>query len=214
MTNNFMQDTDKKYKNLVIIAIILALVLALFLKRCGNGVSDKPTIKIDTVYKEVKGDVTYIPDVDTIYYTKTKYVPTNPDLIIDTMYLPELIDTLSILKDYYAHVVYKDTLKNQYGYISVTDTISKNRIQSRQVKTNLSIPEVTKTITLSQPKRVMIFLGGNILGNESDPLSGYNVNLSLKTKQDRMIEIGYNQLFNDAHYYSLGIKWKISFRKQ
>ena len=211
-----MQDTDKKYKNLVIIAIILALVLALFLKRCGNGGRGTTTIKIDTVYKEVKGDVTYVPVIDTIYHTRNVYVPTNPDLLIDTMYLPELIDvdTLAILKDYYAHVVYKDTLRNQYGYISVTDTISQNRIKSRQVKTALSIPEVTKTITLSQPKRAMIFLGGDILGNESDPLSGYNVNLSLKTKQDRMIEIGYNQLFNDAHYYSLGVKWKISFRKQ
>ena len=216
MTNNFMQDTDKKYKNLVIIAIILALVLALFLKRCGNGVSDKPTIKIDTVYKEVKGDVTYIPDVDTIYYTKTKYVPTNPDLIIDTMYLPELIDvdTLAILKDYYAHVVYEDTLRNQYGYISVTDTISQNRIKSRQVKTALSIPEVTKTITLTQPKKAQIYLGANFLGNQDDPLLGYNVNISLKTKRDKFIEAGYNQFYGGTSFYSLGLKFKISFRKQ
>ena len=154
-----INNTEKKYKNIFIICLIAALVLALFLKKCGNS-GGGTTIKYDTVYKEVKGDIVYVPDVDTIIYTKTKYVPTNPDLIIDTLYLPELIDvdTANILKDYFAHVVYKDTLRNQYGYISVIDTISQNRIKSRQVKTALSIPEVTKIITLSEKKRAQIYL--------------------------------------------------------
>ena len=210
-----MIDTNKKYKNLVIAAILILLVLALFLKRCGHS-GGGTTIKIDTVYKELKGDIVYIPKVDTIYHTKVKYVPTNPDLIIDTLYLPELIDvdTANILKDYFAHVVYRDTLRNQYGYISVTDTISQNRITSRQVKTALSIPEVTKTITLSEKKRAQIYLGANFLGSENDPLLGYNVNISLKTRRDKFIEAGYNQFYGGKSFYSLGLKFKISFRKQ
>ncbi len=205
--------TEKNFKNIFIVCLLTALVIVLLLRKCGHGGDTQPTIKIDTVYQKVKGDTVYVPKVSSIYYDRIKYVPTNPDLIIDTLYLPELIDTLSILKDYYAHVVYKDTLRNQYGYISVTDTISQNRIKSRQVKTALSIPEVTKTVTLTQPKRAQVYLGANFLGNQSDPLLGYNVNISLKTKRDRIIEAGYNQFYGGQSFYSLGLKFKISLRK-
>jgi len=208
------KNTDGRYKLILIGCGIIAIVILLLLMKCGRSGDGKPKIEIKTVIKEVKGDTVYVPQVNNIYHDRIRYVPTNPDLIIDTMYLPELIDTLSILKDYYAHVVYKDTLRNQYGYISVTDTISQNRIKSRQVKTALSIPEVTKTITLTQPKKAQIYLGANFLGNQDDPLLGYNVNISLKTKRDKFIEAGYNQFYGGTSFYSLGLKFKISFRKQ
>ncbi len=211
-----MIDTNSKFKNYIIIGLIAAFVIVLLLLKCGNNSQRNTSVKIDTVYKELKGDIVYIPEVDTIYYPKNVYVPTNPDLIIDTLYLPELIDvdTVNILREYYATALYKDTIRNQYGYIAVIDSISRNRIKSRQVKTALSIPEVTKTITLSQPKRAQVYLGANFLGREDDPILGYNVNVSFKTKRDKFIEAGYSQFYGGEHFYSLGLKFKISFRKQ
>lgn len=213
-----MKDTNKDFLTLfkqVIIGLFVVLIIFLLFRNCKCGKSGGTTVKIDTVYVEVKGDVTYVPLFDTIFYTKTKYVPTNPDLIIDTLYLPELIDvdTLAILKDYYASVVYKDTLRNQYGYISVTDTLSQNRIKSRQVKTSLLVPEVTTTITLTQPKRAQVYLGASILGNEDDILQGAEINLSLKTRKDRIIEAAYIRTFDNIHFYKFGYKHKISFKK-
>ncbi len=209
------KNTDGQYKLILIGCGIIAIVVLLLLMKCGRSGDDKPKIEIKTVIKEVKGDTVYTPKINNIYHDRIVYVPTNPDSIIDTLYLPELVDvdTLAILKDYYAHVVYKDTLRNQYGYIALTDTLSQNRIKSRQVKTSLSIPEVTKTITLTQKKRAQIYLGANFLGSETDPLLGYNVNISLKTKRDKFIEAGYNQFYGGQSFYSLGLKFKISFRK-
>lgn len=209
-----MKDTDTQYRRIVIAALFLVVVIFLVFRKCACGKGETKTVKIDTVYKEIKGEVFYIPKVDTVFFTRTttKLVPY---LTLDTLYIPELkdVDTIAILSDYYKARIYRDTLKNQYGYISLTDTISQNKIKGRGVKTSLLIPEITRTITLSQPKRNQIYIGAGLFGNEDDYLDGYNVNLALKTRRDKMIEVGYNQLFNGAHYYSLGMKFKISFRK-
>lgn len=210
-----MIDTSNRYREIFLAALFVVIVILLVFRKCNCGrAAQTETVRIDTVYKEVKGDVSYIPKTDTIFFTRTttKLVPY---LTLDTLYIPELVDvdTAAILSDYYKARIYRDTLRNQYGYISLTDTISQNKIRGRGVKTSLLIPEVTKTITLTQPKRNQIYIGAGLFGNEDDYLDGYNVNLALKTRRDKMIEIGYNQLFDGGHFYSLGLKFKISFRK-
>ncbi len=219
--------TDKNFKNILVICLIAALVIVLLLKKCGNNSGGNTIIERDTIYQEVKGDISYVPQIDTVFFTRTttKLVPY---ATLDTLYLPELIDvdTAAILSDYYKARVYRDSVPvrwedksdadiwSEIGSIYIYDTISQNRIKGRQVKTVLSIPEVTKTITLTQPKRAMVFLGANFLGSMEEPLLGYNVNLSFKTKRDKFIEAGYNQFYGGQSFYSLGLKFKISFRKQ
>lgn len=210
-----MSDTNKQFPKLIAISLFVMLCIFLLFKNCKCGNSELKSVRVDTVYKEVKGEVIYVPKVDSIYFTRNTRELV-PYATTDTLYIPELenVDTAAILSDYYKAVIYKDTLRNQYGTITVTDTVSQNRIKGRGVRTNLSIPEITKTITLTQPKRAQVYLGADLFGNEDDYLDGYNVNLSLKTRSDKIIEVGYNQLFNGSHYYSLGLKLKISFRKQ
>lgn len=216
-----MKDTNTDFITLVkrvLLGLFLVLVIILLFKKCDCGrTTPTETVRVDTVYKEVKGEVVYVPKVDTMYFTKTTS-KTIPYRVFDTLYLPELVelepDTAAIIANYTKAFLYSDTIKNKYGNIIINDTLTRNRIYGRGVKTNLLIPEVTKTITLTQPRRNMVFIGANLLGSETDFFKGYNVNLSLKTKQDRMIEVGYNQLFGGEHYYSLGLKWKLSFTKK
>lgn len=204
----------KQTKNFLLIASFIAIAILLYLQKCGGG-STIESIKIDTVWKEVKADTFYIPKTDTTIIEKTKYrlreVITDR---FDTLYLPELqdVDTLLILADYFKSNIYKDTIKNQYGYIAITDTVNQNQLKGRSASTNLSIPEITKTITLVD-KRNHVYIGAAILGNQKDFASGYEFNLSLKTKKDRIIEAGYVNLFNGMGYYKIGYRHKLSVKK-
>jgi hypothetical protein len=202
-------------KNSVILILIVGVIVLLLLRKCDGG-GQTQTITYDTVFVKVKSDTVYIPKPYETFVDKVKYRPVFTERW-DTLYLPELIgeeaDTLLILAKYFQTNKYSDTSKNKYGKIIINDEVTQNRIAKREIKTDLVIPEVTKTITLTQPKRNQVYLGAGIWGSEKDVLGGYEVNLSLKNKQDRIIGIGYQQLFNAGHYYKLEYRHKISFRK-
>lgn len=205
----------KQTKNIVLIAATF-IIIVLLLKYCKGGGGTVESVKIDTVWVKVKADTFYIPKTDTTIIEKTKYklhevVREN----FDTLWLPELIDvdTLQILADYYKSNIYKDTIRNQYGYIAITDTINQNKISGRKASTNLSIPEVTKTITILD-KRTQLYASFGLLGNSKELAAGASFGFTLKTKNDRMIELGYNKIFNGQGYYELGYKHKISLRKK
>jgi len=212
-----MTQTTKQtpFKNYFILALVIAVIVLLSLLKCGNN-GTVESVKIDTVWVEVKQDTAYIPKIDTTIIEKTKYRAVYTEKY-DTLYLPELIaeeaDTLLILARYFEKNIYKDTIKNQYGYIALNDTITQNKISGRSASTRLSIPEITKTITLID-KRNQIYLGGGIWGSQKDFLSGVELNLSLKTKQDRIVGIGYQNLFNAGSFYKLEYRHKISFKKK
>lgn len=210
-----MENKQRDFKDVMLFAFACVIVILLMFKSCGRGEPryiDKEKVVYKTVYKNERLDTVYIPRLLTKYIAGKAPKPFEK---WDTLYLEQIkdVDTAQILEDYYSFYVYSDVIKHKYGRTFITDTISRNEIIGRQVTHDLLIPEVTKTITLTQPKRAALFVGGSILSNPKELAAGYNVNLSLKTKKDKMIEVGYNQLFSGQAYYSLGFKQKISFRK-
>lgn len=205
-------------KNIIIALLVAGVIFLLLLRKCEGGNGQGVTIKHDTVLVEQKKDTQYIPEPFAVYL-KGKQLPA--ERIFDTLYLPELVSDSECvayynqLKDYFSRqYLYTDTVRNKYGYMAINDTVTQNKIAGRGTSMNFTVPEITHTITLTQPKRNQVYIGANLLGSAKDPLRGYNVNLSFKTKQDRMIEAGYNQLFNSENFFSLGLKWKISFNNK
>ncbi len=169
--------------------VILALVLViLFLKMCsGKKCPSVEVVKIETDTQYVKVTETverYMPPV-------TKYIPYN-NIIYKTDSLVEYqfvdVDTAAILKDYFATRFYSDTIRNDYGYIVIPDSVRENRIVSRAPKWNLSIPIVTNTITVKEKERNQIYLGLTGIGNKDNIYPG--ASLMLKTKKDFIIEGG------------------------
>lgn len=195
-------------------ALFTAIIILLFLNKCGKDrvVESEPTVIYDTVYKEERIDTVYVPQL------LTRYLPGKAPKAFekwDTLYIPELteVDTAAILEDYHSFYVYGDVITHKYGRTFINDTISRNEILGRSVTHDFLIPTITKTITLTEPKKTQLYVGGSMLGNPQELAAGFNVNLSLKTKKDKIIEVGYSQLFSGQAFYSLGFKQKISFRK-
>lgn len=172
------------------VILIGIIVVFLLFRRCGknegsvNSKTDTVSVVRDTTIYIVKKDTNYVPVPYKVSVPQPYKVTVH-----DTLEIYETIGTDStnvFLKEYISSKYYRDTVKNNYGYIIIEDTLSRNSIQGRSVATNLSILEVKETVTLQQPKRNILYTGFEVIGNEVSPLWGTGVNVGLKTKNDKI----------------------------
>lgn len=165
------------------------------------------------------GDPIVITKIDTVWTEKT---------IIKRVYTPgetvtipgpptyKDIDTTAILQDFFAKRIYEDTIKfDTLGYVLVKDTISQNKIISRETSGKYYYPVVNKeTTTIIPPKSVnQLYVGFNIQGSKQEPINYFGPDFTLKTKKDRIYElgIGYDPYRNQG-VGKFGTKWKIKIK--
>lgn len=169
--------------------------------------------KVDTVY------------IETEVYTNV-YVPkyiTKVDTV--EVQIPIGIDTLEIIKDYFStyHVV--DTLELVYvfpdsdelfrlGHGILTDTISQNRIQSRDILWQYRIPVIQQSTTIIPKHKSEFYLGGLVGLGGPDVISNVGVSTLVKNRQDGAFQIGLGLQMNAGSsrvtpYISGAKYWKI-----
>lgn len=184
--------------------IILILIVILILQRECN--SPQPPVNSTVVTKiETKWDTLKIDSL--VYVPKWK---TRTETIHDT--IPSDIDTLSILKDYYAKYFYTDTLDlDTLGNIVINDTVSRNIIVSRRIKPNVFIPTTTIHSNTTTNK-TRLYTGINMSANRQS-LNQAGVNLMLKTKKSKMygVGIGFNRDLQPV--ISGSLYWEIKLKK-
>ena len=175
----------KKYigsiQNLLIIILVAVL---LYQSQCSRK---------DPVEPEVI--VTIETKWDTVNVTQTEYVPKwRTKVVTEHDTIPQDIDTMSILKDYYAKYHYTDTLTlDTLGYLVLNDTISKNSVLSRSFISDISIPTTTITKEIYLNKREFYWgMGVNGGTSQLDYVGG---EFMFKNKQRNMygIGVGVNQ---------------------
>lgn len=177
--------------------------MLLFLQRsCSSTPIPEPKVITETVTKW-----------DTLKIDSLVYVPkwkTRTETIHDT--IPSDIDTLSILKDYYAKYFYTDTLDlDTLGNIVINDTVSRNIIVSRRIKPNVFIPTTTIHSNTTTNK-TRLYTGINMSANRQS-LNQAGVNLMLKTKKSKMygVGIGFNRDLQPV--ISGSLYWEIKLKK-
>ena len=208
--------TTKQWFNAFKWAAALAIVVLLFIffRGCGKGSSGKVTadtirIKQDTFWREQKKDTQYIPKIISVSYPKPVY-------IIDSFPVPEFmkVDTAAILKDYYATRHYSDTQQVSNGHIIIADDVSRNMITKRKLTTDFSIPEITKTVTITQPKKNVGYIGIEAFGNKNTLFYGTGASLGMKFKNDRYFEIKAAIINGGKPVYGVGGKLPLKFSKR
>tara|TARA_R110001606_G_scaffold390452_1_gene557426 strand:+ start:1011 stop:1604 length:594 start_codon:yes stop_codon:yes gene_type:complete len=192
-----LKDFFKNIQNL----LIVVLVIILLLRSCG-GDKDIISTKISEPTTITKVEIRY----DTIKTVVNKYIPKWRDrIVIKTDTILASIDTLAILKDYYAKYVYSDTLMiDTVGYAIINDTITRNSIFSRNVTTNILIPTITQTNTVYINKSEW-YWGLNLTGRSSQ-INYLGGGLLYKSKNKNIYGLGagVNQNFQpviSASYY-------------
>ena len=190
-----MKDFFKNIQTLLI--VVLAAVL--FLQR---GCSSTPPVEPEVITEVVT-------KWDTLKVTEKEYVPKyirKTIVDIDTFQVP--IDTVSILKDYYAKYFYTDTIKiDTLGTIIVNDTVTRNLISMRDVQSNIFIPTTTITNTVYLYKRE--FYGGISVGSTNQAVQNINAELLYinKKRQSYGFGVGLNPQWQPV--YTVRMYWKI-----
>jgi len=210
MSKNFLK------KNFSYIIIVALVVIILFQRSCSPTSKTPGDIvkicgkkyevvshKIDTV--TVLHDTVITKKGKDIYHDTTIYVP------IPTH---EPIDTIAILRDYYAKNVYKDTLKfpTDLGYVSVIDTISKNNITARTWNLHLIERQIEDKLIVKELPKTQVYIGTNLGSVKPYPMAG--ASLFIKNKKDRLYGINVGYTSNLDMYAQGTLLWKISFRKK
>lgn len=200
-------------KTLLIIGLIVVILL---MRACsGDGDSTKPeTIRVNGHKYEVvdkKVDTVYVPK-DTIVYRPGKTIWKDKPVYID---VPANVDTTAILKDYYSTIVYKDTLKlnEDMGYVTVTDTVSKNAIIGRLWNAKLKQKVINNTTIVKEPARVQLYIGGTLGVDRNSPINFIGPTLMLKTKSDRVYTVSAGYGLDHTVIVQGGLLWKIKLHK-
>jgi len=185
-------------KSLIILILILVI---LFLKNCQS-----PNVVVEE--KTITETVT---EIKTVEVEKEVYVPKYTERIItniDTVLVQNPIDTLEILKDYYTRYLYSDTLQlDTLGYVIINDTITMNKILSREFSSTLSIPETTIKETIYLNSR-LFFIGPNISFTGTG-FDGAHLDFYYKDRGNRLYNIGLGVNDRGDALFNTGIKFEI-----
>jgi hypothetical protein len=188
-----------KIKNQIYFASILLLIIVILLQKCGNG--DK-VVKTDT-----------IRTVDTSYVTVDREIPTyipkwRTRVEHDTIYD---VDTSYVLGDYFSTYIYNDSLINDTLKLYINDSITQNKIKSRDLKYKLTIPIITITNTVVENKREY-YIGAGITGGKSGlDYLGPEFLFRNTNRQACGLGIGLNRQFKPT--VSLKFYWKLDNKK-
>jgi hypothetical protein len=157
----------------------------------------------DTV--EVEVEVPYEVEVEV---EKLVEVPVN-----------QLVDTLGILKIYYAKNTFPNTLTlpNGVGTISLVDTISQNKVIGRSFTTNIKQKIVKEIIIEKEEPKTKYYGGFNFGMNSADFVSHISTGVMIKTKKEKIysLNIGVTNRTIDGTsgtftpYIGMGTYWKI-----
>lgn len=186
------------FKNIQTLLIVVLAVLLFYQKSC----SSTPPVEPQTITE-------VITRWDTLKVATKEYVPKyirKTIVNIDTFQAP--IDTMSILRDYYAKYFYTDTIKvDSLGFIVINDTVTRNLISKRDVQSNIFIPTTTITNTTYLYKREL-FWGASISGNQ-EQIQSINGELMYVNKKRNAYGFGVGVDQNFQPIFTGRLYWKI-----
>ena len=192
------------FKNIQTLLVVVLAALLFFQRGCSSTPPVEPKVITEVVTKW-----------DTVKVEQTEYVPQIIEKVvinIDTFTTP--IDTVSVLKDYYAKYFYTDTIQlDTLGSIIVNDTITRNLISFRDVQSNIFIPTTTITNTTYLYKRELFWgvaVGGmiNPVQNES-PINYISGELMYVNKKRNVYGFGLGVDKDFLPIISGRLYWKI-----
>jgi hypothetical protein len=211
-----------KFLNIKNIAILLLIAVVVFQQCGGNKTKTGEIVKVDgKKYELIKHEI------DTFEIVKTKVVTKKGEDIyhetIKEVTIPAIVDTQALLHDYFAKNIYKDTLQlpDSLGIVSLTDTISQNKIFGRTFNASVKQRVIKETTIVKELPKTKFFYGLEGGFNKADLISHLGMGFLINTKSDKMYHLGVgvaNRTIDGttgtlAPYIGGGVYWKIRLKK-
>ena len=214
----------KKFLNLKNIAIAVLVVIVLLEYFNPGGKMPGRTVRIDgKKYEVIKHDIDTFEVVKTKVVTKKGSDIYHETIVEKQVVIPAIVDTQALLKDYYSKVLYKDVLvlPDSLGTVSVTDTISQNKIMGRTFDAKVKERTIKETMIVKELPKTQVYYGLTGGFNKADVVSNVGAGLLIKTKKDKIYQVGVgvaNRVTDGTNgtlspYVGAGVYWKIKFKK-
>lgn len=214
----------KKLLNLKNIAIAALVVIVLLEYFNPGGKMPGRTVRIDgKKYEVIKHDIDTFEVVKTKVVTKKGEDIYHETIVEKQIVIPAVVDTQALLKDYYSKVLYKDTLflPDSLGTVSVTDTISQNKILGRTFDAKVKERTIKETMIVKELPKTQVYYGFTGGFNKADVISNVGGGLLVKTKKDKIYQVGVgvaNRVTDGTNgtlspYVGAGVYWKIKLKK-
>lgn len=204
-------------KNITIIVLLILLFLA-FLNPGGHlPMRTSYVPKIDSIPYAVHDTI----PVDSLVEVEVE-VPVEVEVIREIPVIQQ-VDTMEILKNYYAKITQKNvlTLPNNVGSITLIDTISQNKIVGRSFESKIKKQIVRDTLRLPEEKKNKVYFGITSMLDKPNFVSSLGMGFLYQTKEDKIFKvgIGVNNRVTDGTngsftpYVDAGVYWKIKVRR-
>jgi hypothetical protein len=166
---------------------LFTVLLVLFLASCkerNREVLTQPP-------KEVHDTLAVL---DTVFVPSPYPVPVPYEIIRDSVVYREasaIVDTLAILDMFNHKRVHNDTLRFEFGYLLVTDTIKGGAIVSRNYLAKVKMPQSKEKIRIveEEPKN-KYYVGTNFAFDQPNYVYSLGASFLYETKNDKIYEIG------------------------
>ncbi len=188
-----------------------------FLASCKEK---KPEVHIQTQPQAVHDTLTVL---DTLFVPEPYPVPY--EIVRDSLVYRDVqvaVDTLAILEMLNEKKVYRDTLKFEYGYLLVTDTIKGGSIVSRNYIAKLKLPQTKDKIRIVEAEpRSKYYIGTNFAFDQPNYVYSLGTSFLYETKNDKIYEIGIgvrNRILDGntgvfVPHIRGGVYWKLKNKK-
>jgi hypothetical protein len=209
------------FKNIAIVVLVIFVLLELW---NPGGVMPGKTIRVDgKKYEIIKHEIDTVDIVKTKVVTKKGEDIYHETIVEKEVLIPAVIDTAALLKDYYSKVLYKDVLvlPDSLGTVSVTDTISQNKILGRTFNASVKQRTIKETMIVKEPAKLQVYWGVTGGFNKADFVNSVGTGFIVKTKKDKLyqLNLGVNNQTTDgtnggfSPYVGAGVFWKIRLKK-
>jgi len=205
-----------KRKGVVFLQMVMLSLSLLAFTGCKYSKKEKDKQVMSKIQPETIHDTLLLAQ-DTIYIeTPVPYIVTKDSII----YVSNPIDTLAILKMFMDKKIFRDTLRFEYGYVAITDSVSGSSIVSRNFIPKFKVPVKERIQTVKEEPTSNFYLGLN--GGFDKPNYMYSLGTSLlyQTPNSRIYQIGigvWNKTDDGVYgqfipYIHGGVYWKLNLK--
>jgi hypothetical protein len=203
-------------RNIIILGLLGILIFSRYTNCAGKNQQTKIIKVAGKSYEVIKHEIDTLEIIKKIFIDKP-----GKDIYHDTtiyVQIPMSIDTLAIIRDYFAKNVYNDTLKldDSLGFVFIRDTISQNKIAHRTFTANIKERLVNEKIYLKEPAKRQLYYGFEGTFDKIELFKGVGGGLLYKTKSDKIYKfnLGVMSNQNDINpYANFGMYWKIKLKQ-
>jgi len=112
--------------------------------------------------------------------------------IVEVLGKPTALDTIAILQQYYPKNVFTDVLvlEKGQGKVTITDTVSHNRLVGRTFTADIKPRLVRENIEFTPPPIYEYYLGPELTTNFNGVNNWYGLNLLIRDKKQNIVKMG------------------------